>query len=68
MKFTELADKDRKELEKLLKDKRIELFELRIKLKTMQLNNPSEIRRARKDVARIKTALSALDHALVEKR
>ncbi|WP_121020228.1 50S ribosomal protein L29 [Helicobacter vulpis] len=60
MKFTELEGKDKKELEKLLKDKKIELFELRVKLKTMQLNNPNEIRGVRKDIARINTALSAL--------
>ncbi|WP_104750357.1 50S ribosomal protein L29 [Helicobacter cynogastricus] len=60
MKFIELKEKGRKELEKLLKDKKLELFELRIKLKTMQIKNPNEVRTARKDIARINTALSAL--------
>ncbi|CAM2743700.1 50S ribosomal protein L29 [Helicobacter felis] len=60
MKFTELREKDRKELEKLLKEKKLELFELRIKLKTMQIKNPNEVRAVRKDIARINTALSAL--------
>ncbi|WP_104695397.1 50S ribosomal protein L29 [Helicobacter salomonis] len=68
MKFTELSGKDRKELAKMLKDKKLELFELRVKLKTMQLTNPNEIRKVRKDIARISTALSALNHALVEER
>ncbi|WP_104687005.1 50S ribosomal protein L29 [Helicobacter felis] len=60
MKFTELREKDRKELERLLKEKKLELFELRIKLKTMQIKNPNEVRAVRKDIARINTALSAL--------
>ncbi|CCB79969.1 50S ribosomal protein L29 [Helicobacter bizzozeronii] len=60
MKFIELQNKNKAELEKLLKDKKLELFELRVKLKTMQLSNPNEIRGVRKDIARISTALSAL--------
>ncbi|BCZ19933.1 MULTISPECIES: 50S ribosomal protein L29 [Helicobacter] len=60
MKFTELKDKDTKQLQELLKSKKLELFELRVKLKTMQLSKPSEIRAVRKDIARISTALNAL--------
>ncbi|BDQ26971.1 LSU ribosomal protein L29p (L35e) [Helicobacter heilmannii] len=60
MKFIELKDKDAKQLQELLKSKKLDLFELRVKLKTMQLNKPSEIRAVRKDIARISTALSAL--------
>ncbi len=59
MKFTELKDKDINELSKMLKDKKAELFELRLKLKTMQLTNPSQIAVVRKDIARINTAISA---------
>lgn len=59
MKFTDLKDKDVLELQKLLKDKKTELFELRIKLKTMQLNKPHEIAKVRKDIARILTAIAA---------
>ena len=43
MKFIDLKDKDLAELHKILKDKKSELFELRLKLKTMQLTNPSQI-------------------------
>ncbi|WP_120951646.1 50S ribosomal protein L29 [Helicobacter sp. L8] len=70
MKFTELEGKGRQELEKMLKDKKLELFELRVKLKTMQLSNPSEIRKTRKNIARIHTALSQMKAGvhLVEKR
>ncbi len=59
MKYTEIKDKSVEELQKLLKDKKMELFEMRLKLKTMQLTNPNEIRAARKDIARIKTAINA---------
>ncbi len=59
MRFTELRDKDLKELKTMLKDKKAELFELRLKLKTMQLTNPSQIAAVRKDIARIHTAISA---------
>jgi large subunit ribosomal protein L29 len=60
MKYTELADKSAKELAQLLKEKKVLLFTLKQKLKTMQLTNPNEIREVRKDIARIKTAISAL--------
>ncbi|WP_027326663.1 50S ribosomal protein L29 [Helicobacter pametensis] len=59
MKFIDLKDKDTKELQSLLKEKKSALFELKLKLKTMQLTNPSEIRGVRKDIARINTAISA---------
>ncbi|MCE3037723.1 50S ribosomal protein L29 [Helicobacter anatolicus] len=59
MKFIELKDKDLDELKKMLKEKKAELFEMRIKLKTMQLTNPSQIAALRKDIARINTAISA---------
>ncbi len=60
MKYTDLKDKSLKELEELLKEKKVLMFKLRAKLKTMQLTNPNEIKEARRDVARIKTAISAL--------
>jgi large subunit ribosomal protein L29 len=59
MRYTDLEDKSLLELETLLKNKKEELFTLRIKLKTMQLRNSSEIRATRKDIARIKTAITA---------
>lgn len=59
MKFTDLKDKDISELQKMLKEKKSLLFERRLQLKTAQLNNPSEIKMVRKDIARITTALSA---------
>jgi large subunit ribosomal protein L29 len=59
MKYTELKDKTLEELNKLLKEKKVELFENKIKLRTMQLQDSSLIRKIKKDIARIKTAISA---------
>ena len=59
MKFTEIKDKEKSELQKMLKDKKNELFELRLQLKTMQLTNTSKISAVRKDIARINTAITA---------
>ena len=58
MKYTELNDKSVAELNTLLKEKKVLLFTLKQKLKTMQLTNPNEIRDARKDIAKINTAIS----------
>lgn len=59
MKYTDLKDKSLSELEAELKEKKTYLFTLRQKLKTMQLTNPNEISVARKDIAKISTAISA---------
>ncbi|MDE5603746.1 MAG: 50S ribosomal protein L29 [Helicobacter sp.] len=59
MKYTEINEKNTEELLKLLKEKETLLFELRLKLKTMQLTNFNEIRVTKKDIARIKTALNS---------
>ncbi len=58
MKYTEFKDKSIKELLELLKEKKVLLFKLRAKLKTMQLTNPNEITEVRRDIARISTAIS----------
>lgn len=60
MKYTELKDKTAQELAKLLKEQKLLLFEKKQKLKTMQLTNPKEIGQIRKDIARINTAINAL--------
>ena len=60
MKYSDLADKTAEELKAMLKEKKTELFTLKIKQKMMQLQNTSELRIAKKDVARINTALSAV--------
>ena len=59
MKYTDIKDKSVEELQKLLKEKKLELFTLKAKLKTMQLTNTNELKTAKKDIARIKTAITA---------
>jgi len=60
MKYTDLKDKSVEELTAMLKEKKIELFGLKAKQKTMQLTNTSELRVAKKDIARIQTAITAV--------
>ena len=59
MKYTDIKDKSVEELNSLLKEIKVLLFNLRRKLKTMQLSNPNEIRAVRKEIAQINTAISA---------
>ena len=59
MKYTDIKDKSVEELNAMLKEKKLELFTLKAKQKTMQLTNTSELRVARRDIARILTALTA---------
>jgi len=59
MKYTDISDKSIAELTTMLKEKKLEIFTLKAKLKTMQLTNTSELRDAKKDIARIQTALTA---------
>ncbi|HJE02548.1 MULTISPECIES: 50S ribosomal protein L29 [Arcobacteraceae] len=60
MNYTEIKDKSLVELQALLKEKKVLLFELKAKLKTMQLTNTSELNVAKKDIARIQTAITAV--------
>ncbi len=60
MKYSDLADMDAVELQKTLKARKTELFTLKIKQKMMQLQNSSELKAAKKNIARINTALSAI--------
>ena len=59
MNYTDIKEKSLTELNELLKEKKVLLFELRLKLKTMQLTNTSELRAVKKDIARIQTAITA---------
>ena len=61
MNYTEIKDKSLSELQALLKEKKVLLFELKAKLKTMQLTNTSELRIAKKDIAKIQTAITAVN-------
>jgi len=55
--FSDLIEKTEAELQELLKNKKMELFETRMKLKTMQLQDTSLVSKIKKDIARIKTAM-----------
>ena len=54
-----LAAEHAQELKDLLKEKKLLLFTLKQKLRTMQLTNNQEIRQVKKDIARISTAINA---------
>ena len=59
MKYIDIQTKTVEELTVLLKEKKIELFTLKAKQKTMQLTNTSELKIAKKNIARIQTAITA---------
>jgi large subunit ribosomal protein L29 len=59
MTYSDISTKSVEELKALLKEKKVLLFELQMKLKTMQLTNTSELRAVKKDIARIQTAITA---------
>jgi len=63
MKYSDLAEKTAVELNAQLKELKTNLFTLKIKKQMMQLQNTSELRVAKKDIARIQTALRVLDNA-----
>ncbi|MBL4730092.1 MAG: 50S ribosomal protein L29 [Sulfurimonas sp.] len=60
MKYSDLEGKTSAELQAMLKEKKTELFTLKIKQKMMQLQNTSELKIAKKDIAKINTAITAV--------
>jgi len=59
MNYSDINTKSLKELNELLKEKKVLLFELKLKSKTMQLTNTSELKAAKKEIAQIHTAITA---------
>jgi len=59
MNYIDIKDKSEADLLVMLKEKKLELFTLNAKQKTMQLTNTTELRVAKKDIARIQTAVTA---------
>lgn len=57
MKVKEIRDKSNEELEATLLDLKKELFNLRFRHATNQLDNPLAIAEARKSIARVKTVI-----------
>lgn len=57
MKAEELRKKTIEELEKILREKRKKLFELKLSLSSRKLKNFNEIKDTKRDIARILTIL-----------
>jgi large subunit ribosomal protein L29 len=57
VKASELRDKKADELNKELADLMKAQFSLRMQLGTQQLNNTSQLRKVRRDIARVRTVL-----------
>ena len=57
MKMKEIKDKEIEHLQHELAEKQKHLFDLRSQAVTEKLEDPSQLRKTRKDIARIKTAL-----------
>ena len=59
MQYADISGLSQKELTKKSKELRTQMFEARMKNSLGQLTNPMSIRAARRDVARLKTAMAA---------
>jgi large subunit ribosomal protein L29 len=57
MKIKEIREKDTIAIEQELKDLQKHLFDLRTQAVTEKLENPSQLGKARKEIARMKTVL-----------
>ncbi len=60
MNATDLRKKNNEELDNMLLELRREQFNLRMQKGTGQLSKPSEVKRVRRDIARIKTIMNEL--------
>ena len=58
MKASELRDKDQAGLTKELNDLLKAQFGLRMQIATQQLNNTAQLKRVRRDIARVKTVMN----------
>jgi len=59
MKASEIRQKTDEEILKQLNDSRAEIFQMRLKVQTSELKNNARIRLLRKDIARLKTEMTA---------
>ena len=62
MKAGELGELSTQELQQREKELAMELFNLRFQMATGQLSNHTAMRKTKKDIARIKTALNEKDN------
>jgi len=58
MNYTDLQNKDPKELEQMVKDLRVKLGKFRFELANKSLKDMSQIKQTKKDIARVLTALN----------
>lgn len=59
MKASNLRELTAEELQQRVEDTRKELFNLRLQVATSQLENPLQIRKLRRNIARLQTVLSS---------
>ncbi len=68
MKYSEIKNLEPAELKKRLAQNRQALFTAKMKHKMQRLSNMMELRKGRRDMARLNTALSALPESAFEKK
>ena len=68
MDMTELRSKGNEELGKELSDLLRAQFSLRMQIATQQLNNTSQLRKVRRDIARVRTVMTQKATAKLTKR
>jgi large subunit ribosomal protein L29 len=61
MKATELRGKDQAALQKELNDLLKAQFGMRMQIATQQLSNTSQLKKVRRDIARVKTVMNSKD-------
>jgi large subunit ribosomal protein L29 len=61
MKATELRGKDQEALQKELNELLKAQFGLRMQIATQQLSNTSQLKKVRRDIARVKTVMNSKD-------
>jgi large subunit ribosomal protein L29 len=61
MKATELRGKDQAALQKELNELLKAQFGMRMQIATQQLNNTSQLKKVRRDIARVKTVMNSKD-------
>jgi len=59
MKASELRDKDQADLTKELNELLKAQFSLRMQIATQQLSNTSQLKKVRRDIARVKTVINS---------
>lgn len=67
MKYAELTDHTVEELHQKAATLQEELFKLRLRQATTQVENPMRIRQLRRDIARVRTAQRALQGAAAKR-